>query len=207
MSESPSLMLPLLAAEQAQKHVTMNEALGLLDALVQLSVKDRHLTAPPASPADGDRYIVAAGATGAWAGKSNHVAIRQNGGWIFRPPREGWRCWVDDENVLLIFDGAAWDEFAGTPSELQNLSLLGVGATADATNPFSAKLNKALWAAKTIAEGGDGDLRYTLNKEAAADTLSLLLQTGFSGRAEIGLIGDDDLALKVSADARPGWTR
>ncbi|HWT29493.1 MAG TPA: DUF2793 domain-containing protein, partial [Propylenella sp.] len=67
MSESPSLMLPLLAPEQAQKHVTMNEALGLVDALVQLSVKDRHLTAPPASPTEGDRYIVAPGATGAWA--------------------------------------------------------------------------------------------------------------------------------------------
>ena len=43
------------------------------------------------------------------------------------------------------------------------------------------KLNKALWAAKTMAEGGDGDLRYTLNKESAADVLSLLLQSGFSG--------------------------
>ena len=83
---------------------------------------------------------------------------------------------------------------------LQNLALLGIGTTADATNPFSAKLNKALWTAKTAAEGGDGDLRYTMNKETAADVLSLLLQRGFSGRAEIGLIGDDDLTFKVSPD-------
>ena len=39
-----------------------------------------------------------------------------------------------------------------------------------------------------------------MNKETAADVLSLLLQTGFSGRAEIGLIGDDDLLFKVSPD-------
>jgi hypothetical protein len=44
-----------LFAAQAQKHVTVNEALRLLDGLVQLAVLDRHLTAPPASPADGDR--------------------------------------------------------------------------------------------------------------------------------------------------------
>ena len=52
------LLLPYILAAQAQKHVTHNEALRMLDGLVQLSVLDRNLTAPPASPADGDRYIV-----------------------------------------------------------------------------------------------------------------------------------------------------
>ena len=65
---STHLLLPYLLAAQAQKHVTHNEALRLLDGLVQLAVLDRHLTAPPASPADGDRYIVASGAVGAWSG-------------------------------------------------------------------------------------------------------------------------------------------
>ena len=45
------LALPFIMAAQAQKHVTMNEALRLLDGIVQLSVLDRDLTAPPASPA------------------------------------------------------------------------------------------------------------------------------------------------------------
>ena len=79
-------------------------------------------------------------------------------------------------------------------------SLLGVGTTADVTNPFSAKLNNALWVAKTVAEGGDGHLRYKMSKESAAKTLSLLFQDNFSDRAEIGLTGDDDFHLKVSAD-------
>ena len=48
---TPNLALPLIAGNQAQKHVTVNEALRLLDGLVQLTVLDRHLTAPPASPA------------------------------------------------------------------------------------------------------------------------------------------------------------
>jgi hypothetical protein len=80
------------------------------------------------------------------------------------------------------------------------MTLLGVGTAADAANPFSAKLNNALWTAKTVAEGGDGDLRYKLSKESAANTLSLLLQDNFTGCAEIGLTGDDDFHFKVSPD-------
>ena len=68
MTETTHLGLPYLAAAQAQKHVTHNEALSRLDAVVQLAVIDTTLTVPPGSPAEGDRYIVADGATGAWAG-------------------------------------------------------------------------------------------------------------------------------------------
>ena len=62
------LLMPYILASQAQMHVTHNEALRLLDAIVQLSVLDRTRTAPPASPVDGDRHIVASGATGLWSG-------------------------------------------------------------------------------------------------------------------------------------------
>src|SRR6185503_19920288 len=200
MPNTVSLGLPLLVAEQAQKHVTHNEALRALDAIVQLSVKDRDLGVPPGSPAEGDRYIVAASPTGVRAGHAADIAIYQDGAWDFHDPLEGWRCWVDDENVFLIFNGSAWVDWGAALGAIQNLALLGLGTTADSTNPFSAKLNKALCTAKTAAEGGDGDLRYTMNKETTSDVVSVLLQKGFSGRAEIGLIGDDDLLIKVSAD-------
>ena len=39
-----------------------------------------------------------------------------------------------------------------------------------------------------------------MNKEASSNTLSLLMQTAYSGRAEIGLTGTDDLSIKVSPD-------
>ena len=86
------------------------------------------------------------------------------------------------------------------PNELQNLALLGLGTTADAANPFSAKLNAALWTAKTTAEGGTGDLFYTLNKEAAGNDLGLTLQSGFVTKALVGLFGSDRFRLAVSAD-------
>ena len=108
MSQSTNLKLPYLAANQAQKHVTVNEALRLLDGLVQLAVLDRHLTAPPGSPADGHRYIVAAGGTGAWAGWDLNVAYWVDGAWIRLVPRPGWQAWVADEAVFLGWDGSAW---------------------------------------------------------------------------------------------------
>ena len=93
------LLLPYILAAQAQKHVTHNEALRLLDGLVQLSVLDRDLTAPPGSPADGDRYIVASGATGDWAGWDLNVALWTDGVWLRLPPRTGWRVWIEDEGM------------------------------------------------------------------------------------------------------------
>ena len=192
------LLLPYILAAQAQKHVTHNEALRLLDGLVQLSVLDRDLTAPPGSPNDGDRYIVASGATGDWAGWDLNVALFTDGTWLRLPPRAGWRVWVEDEGLLLAYDGMGW--VGTTPATLQNLALLGLGTTADATNPFSAKLNAALWTAKTVAEGGTGDLFYTMNKEVAGDDLGLTLQTSFVTKALVGLFGSDRFRLSVSAD-------
>jgi len=192
------LALPFIMAAQAQKHVTHNEALRLLDGLVQLSVKDRDLTAPPASPADGDRHIVASGATGVWTGWDLNIALWVDGGWLRLPPRTGWRAWVEDEGALLVYDGSAW--IGTTPTSLQNMALIGLGTTADAANPFSAKLNAALWTAKTVAEGGTGDLFYTMNKEAAGDDLGLTLQTGYVPKALVGLFGSDKFRLAVSAD-------
>src|SRR5688500_20314795 len=104
MSETANLALPLLAAEQAQKHVTVHGALERLDDLVQLSVKDRNLSGPPGAPVDGDRYIVAAGATGAWLGRDHQIAAWSGGAWTFHTPREGWLAWVEDEDVCLSFD-------------------------------------------------------------------------------------------------------
>lgn len=110
MSETtPLLALPLLAAAQAQKHVTHNEALILLDAATQLAVLDRTRTAPPASPLPGDRHLVAAGASGAFAGHEGEIALYDSG-WRFLAPRAGWRAYVAAEARSLLFDGTAWRE-------------------------------------------------------------------------------------------------
>ncbi len=189
-TDSPNLNLPYILAAQAQKHVTHNEAVRMLDAIVQLSVRDRDLAAPPPAPADGDRHIVAAAASGAWTGKSGEIAAYQDGAWAFYTPREGWTAWIADEDKLLAFNGSSWVD-AGT---FTSVPLLGINATADATNKLAVSSEAILF-----NHNGAG-VQEKLNKNAAGDTASMLFQTGFSGRAELGTTGDDDLHLKVSPD-------
>jgi Protein of unknown function (DUF2793)/Chaperone of endosialidase len=198
MDATPKLSLPYIMPSQAQKHVTHNEALAALDVVVQLVVLDRDLGTPPASPSEGDCYIVAASAAGVWAGQSGKIAHYNDGSWQFLSPVRGWVACCVDEAGLLYWTGTAWASFPLPP--LQNLPLLGIGTTADATNPFFAEVNKALWKARRAADGGDGDIRVAMSKESTPDTASLLMQAGFSGRAELGLIGDNNLAAKVSTD-------
>jgi hypothetical protein len=102
---STHLLLPYLLASQAQKRVTPNEALRLIDRLVELTVLDRDLTAPSGSPADGDRYIVASGVTGDWDGWEGSVAYWADGAWMRLVPRSGWRAWGEDEGWLLASRG------------------------------------------------------------------------------------------------------
>lgn len=108
MTETSKLGLPLLQPAQAQKHVTVNEALVRLDGVTQLVALSRVLGDPPASPADGDCYLVASGAVNGWAGHSDEVAVFSNGGWVFIVPQVGWQMWVADEGVALTLTGAGW---------------------------------------------------------------------------------------------------
>ena len=133
MSESALLSLPFIEAGQAQKHVTHNEALLKLDALVHLSVKSRALTAPPASPVEGDRYLVPAGATGAWAGQSGRIAAWQSGTWAYFVPVTGWQAWIAGEDKLSAFSGTAWVDQGGV-ADLGNVPMVGINIETLAEN-------------------------------------------------------------------------
>lgn len=200
MDHSPRLDLPYIMASQAQKHVTHNEAVRMLDCLVQPVVRDRTLTAPPASPAEGDGYIVAAAATGAWAGKDGQIAVLQDGAWVFFAPAQGWQVYDAGAGERLTFSGAAWQPWRGGPG----LSFLGVNTNADTTNRLSLKSDAALLSHDDVTPG-TGSMQLKLNKQATAKTTSILFQTGFSGRAEFQLAGDDNWHVKVSADGA-AWT-
>ena len=114
MTVTPHLALPLIAAAQAQKHVTHNEAITALDALVHLAVIDRDLSLPPATPAEGHRYIVAGAGTGAWAGKGGQIALWQDGMWRHFAPSRGFLGYVLDEGVLVAWSGTAWIDALST---------------------------------------------------------------------------------------------
>ena len=97
----------LLEQSQAQKEVTINEALGIIDAVLKGSVIDKDLATPPGIPAQSDAYIVASSATGAWSGKSKSIAYYDQI-WRFITPVSGMRVWVSDEQCYYQYSGTAW---------------------------------------------------------------------------------------------------
>ncbi|RKF12432.1 DUF2793 domain-containing protein [Roseovarius spongiae] len=189
---STHLDLPYIQPSQAQKHVTHNEALRRLDALVQLSVSSATQAAPPAAPQEGARYILPAGASGAWSGQAEGaLALREGGAWVFLAPQPGWRAFVADTGAFRLHDGTGWRDAGG---DHQNLPLIGVATTADSANRLAVASEAVL-----LTHAGAGH-QLKVNKAAAADTASLLFQTGWSGRAEMGTTGSDDFEIKVSDD-------
>jgi len=210
MSDTPRLGLPLLAAGQAQKHVSHNDALMRLDALVHLVVASRTQTVPPTSPGEtaayivpaggsGETaaYIVPAGGSGVFAGHADDLAIFEDGAWSFLDPRAGWQAWVSDEAEHHVWTGTQWRR--SQPVSSLGAALWGVNTTADTTNRLAVAADASLF------NHSGTDHRLKLNKAGAARTASLLFQDNWSGRAEIGLAGDDQLRIKVSPDGT-SWT-
>ncbi len=199
MEQSPRLALSYVAPSQAQKHVTVNETFRRLDALVQLSVRSRSVSAEPGAPAEGDGYILPASPSGtAWDYYAEKdIAVYQDGAWIAVAPVEGLRAYVADEAIIVAFDGTAWTGRMIEPQE--EAAKFGVNASADATNKLTVKSDAVLLSHDDVTPG-TGDIRINLNKAATANTAAHLFQSGYSGRAEFGLAGDDDFRVKVSAD-------
>lgn len=195
---SSSLSLPFILPSQAQKHVTHNEALRILDAVTQLTVVADDQATPPASPADGTRYILDAGGVGAWAGHDAEIALFDNGTWRFFVPRTGWRSYVINRDVLVVYDGSEWVDLDS--GELEDVEAFGLGMNSLPESPFAAKLNAALWTALYQADGGTGDIVKTFNKEAAGNDAGLVFQHDFTTRGLFGLFGTDDLRIATSVD-------
>jgi len=194
--QTPILALPVLVPNQAQPYVTHNEALRRLDILVQLSVLEFGAETPPALPEEGDLYALGAAPVAEWAGQAGQLAARIDGAWLFVAPQQGWRAWDSDTGVLRVWDGAGWIR---PPADLDNVDGLGIGTASDTVNRLAVTSDAVLFS----HDGADHQLK--INKAADTDTASLLFQSNWTGHAEIGLAGDTDLVLKVSADGS-AWT-
>lgn len=108
MSQTPNFNLDYLMPEQAQKHVTVNDALRRLDGLVHLSVKNRTSNSPPSAPRNGERYLVAASPRGAWSARAGQLALFEDTAWHFFAPQAGWRLWDEASSHFLVYDGRDW---------------------------------------------------------------------------------------------------
>ncbi len=111
MANTNHLILTLVEQSQAQKEVTVNAALSKIDAILNTGAKSRSIATPPGSPAAGDVYIVASSPTGAWSGQGGNITYYDQT-WKFIAPREGMTLWINDEDVLYVYDGANWQSQA-----------------------------------------------------------------------------------------------
>lgn len=221
MAASAHLALTLVEQSQSQKEVTVNEALKRIDALLNCGVIDKDLSTPPGSPATGDMYIIGVSPAGAWAGHAGEVTYFDQT-WRFITPRAGLTLWVIDEDALYRYTGSVWSPAIGntlgglsdvdiaSPAQYDilqhngtvfintnapsNINRLGVNAAPDATNRLAVK------SAAVLFDHNGSDSQVKVNKAASGNKASYLFQNNTSGRAEFGLIGSDDVSLKVSPD-------
>lgn len=148
MVNSARHTFPFLEVSQAQKELTHNEALRIIDVLANMLVIDRDLTAPPGSPVNGDTYIVAGSPTGAWVGQAGKIAFYY-GGWSFITPFEGLTAWVDDEDRQIIYSDGSFRESIGS----WNVTI-GSSSSSNQTNLLSSDLGSI----KPIDTGSSGTI-------------------------------------------------
>lgn len=100
--------LPFIQPGQAQKEMAHNEALARIDGALHPVVQAMDIATPPATAAIGASWIVAAAATGDWAGHDGEIAVRTEGGWRYIVPVAGMTAWFVAATAWVWHDGNAW---------------------------------------------------------------------------------------------------
>jgi hypothetical protein len=200
MVQTTRLQLPLIAAAQAQKHVTHNEAVMRLDGLVQMTAKSYTTAAQPGAPSDGDLYLLPSGKTGSdWGGYSNHaVAHYYDGVWHQYHPNAGWLCWVQDTSVLYYYTGSAWSAVP-LPTSLADGTASAPGLA------FAADTNTGLYriGADQLGIATGGTLRRTISTSAETPTLPQQGADGSAATPQYGFSADTDNGLYRSTTNTP----
>lgn len=170
---TPRLGAPELVSGQATPETTVNEQIRYIESgSGHFIFKSRVVATPPGSPADGDCYLVAASGTGAWSGHDGAIAFRVNTAWAFITAIEGFTAWVNDENVFIGYDGAAWNVLASPSGSYQPLDadLTAIAAlTGTGTIYYRSAANT--WTAVTIGS----NLTFTGGTLAASGLSGALL--------------------------------
>lgn len=106
--------LPFLFAGQAQKEFYINKALATIDALLHPLVEGESDT-QPATPVDGECWLIGSTPSGDWSGNAGYIACRQADSWIFVQPRDGLRIFDKALEQERFFSGQWFIASAITP--------------------------------------------------------------------------------------------
>ncbi len=214
MSDTYQFGLPLVQAAQAQKHVTVNEALVRLDAVAQMRVRADDWGNPSANSYEGEAHVVGPIASNEWAGQSGNIAIFSNGGWVFLTPKVGWRAWNEALGAEIAFDGVDWVRYASVVAAGGAASLHRVveidhtvasGAVSVTLSVIPSHAQVIGVSARVIsAITGTGVSSWSLGVAGAADRYGSGLGLGLNSFAK-GATGPltywADTALEITADA------
>jgi len=108
MANTPNLNLPLVASAQAQKHITVNESLTLIDAVLRGDLSGWNEDTPPVAPISGEVFLLGSSPSGDWSGQDGKLAYFTDGGWRFLTPQAGWGFFDPAEKARVTFDGTSW---------------------------------------------------------------------------------------------------
>lgn len=111
MSTTPNFSMPLLHAAQAQKEITHNEALVLVDALLRGTAKGLLNDPESLSSEPGEAWIVGPEPVGLWSGQAARIAIFTEGGWRFATAPSGLELLDETAAVRRRFDGSSWNDY------------------------------------------------------------------------------------------------
>lgn len=115
---TPNYALPEIVVGQRNKEITHNTAIRLIEGVLG-GIVDKDLTTPP-TLVEGNAYLIPSGASGAWSGKTNNIAIAVNGAWEFiEPSTRLGVIFVKDESRFYRYNGSAWVEVAISASTVE----------------------------------------------------------------------------------------
>lgn len=203
MTNPPSkLDLPYILASQADKHVTFNQAMDVLNQHVQNGVASKTTMSPPLNPNPGIRYLVPVASAGAWLGKAHNIAVWRDDAWDFYPTWDDYCLWIGDEAHLAVRVGSSWTAITNKDLVALKASRFGINGEASEAERLVVQSDSILLS-HDLARPGSGNMHLKLNKSAAAKSASILFQSNYDGKAELGLLGNNNFAIKIPIGA--GW--
>ena len=152
----------------------------------QESVLNRTHMSPSGGESTGDRYLVPAGASGAWSGEDDNIVEYNGAGWDSMTPTEGAACWIEDENLILVNNGSAWVVFGSVISH-NNLGGVQGGLPDDFYHITGSQRTD-------LTDGGDSPLHYHQSDIDAAN----LYTDGASGILRASLSENDTAIASLS---------
>jgi len=198
MSEtSARLNLPYIQPSQAQKHVTHNEAIRQLDALVQMAAQSDSETSPPEKVSHSECYIIPENASGEWAGHETELAVYENQGWIYYVPKAGWVAYVQALNALKVFDGSKWRSIE-TGDNAKELTFSN-GPSLTQARRFAVATSEALWTTDEKDTTSKGGHIQILNKSSRDADLGFVFQREYQTTALLGQFGSKHFRLTTAS--------